>query len=257
MPWQAELPFGNDKPLACNETSRTIALGDRIVPYVLRRSQRRSIGLQIDQRGLRVGAPTRASLSEVEALIRHHGDWIAQKLDEWRSRRRPDVLCITDGTRLPFLGQQLEIRTTTGTNRFHWKQATINTTPTLTLLLKTPVDAGRILERALREHALSDFSFRLAETARAFGVTPPPLALTSARTRWGSCSRLSGIRLNWRLIHFPPHIVDYVIAHELAHLKEMNHSPRFWQHVGEIYPDYRTARKELNQLAAHCPQWQK
>ena len=77
---QAELPFFSDRA-ASGETTRTIALGDRIVPYTLRRSRRRSIGLTIDQRGLRVGAPHRAPLMEVETLIRKHGDWVAQKLD--------------------------------------------------------------------------------------------------------------------------------------------------------------------------------
>ena len=83
----------------------------------------------------------------------------------------------------------------------------------------------------------------------------PRLTLSAARTRWGSCSLRSGIRLNWRLIHFPLHVIDYVVAHELAHLREMNHSPRFWSVVGQLYSDYRAARDELKALAAHCPHW--
>lgn len=254
MPWQPELPFGDDKPLAENETSRTIALGDRIVPYILRRSHRRSIGLQIDQRGLRVGAPQRATLGEVEALIRKHGDWVAQKLDEWREQRRPELLTIADGLRLPLLGRTVEIRLSSGGNRFQWKDTD---DPTLTLCLRHADAAGSVLERALRERALTWFAGRLDEFSRHLGLTPPPLALSSARTRWGSCSRSSGIRLNWRLIHFPPHVVDYVVAHEIAHLREMNHGPRFWRHVGEIFPDYLAARAELRQLATRCPQWRK
>ena len=80
MPWQAELPLGSERPLAADETPRTIALGDRIVPYVLRRTRRRTIALSIDHRGLRVGTPTRASLGEVEALILQHSAWVAKKL---------------------------------------------------------------------------------------------------------------------------------------------------------------------------------
>lgn len=251
MPWQAELPFADDPPpLAENEVSRTIALGDRIVPYVLRRSRRRSIGLQIDQRGLRIGAPLRASLADVESLIRKHGDWVAQKLDEWRSRRRPQTLTIGEGTRLPLLGQPLEIHLATGNSRFLWQDQT-----QLTLFLRHEADAGRVLERALREKAADWFGLRLLEFSGRLGLTPPPLSLSSARTRWGSCSRISGIRLNWRLIHFPPAIIDYVVAHELAHLKEMNHGPRFWNQVGELFPDYRWARNELKRLAAECPHW--
>lgn len=252
MPQQAELPFPGARPLAANETPRTIALGERIVPYVLRRARRRTIGLTIDHRGLRVGAPPRASLQEVEALIRQHRAWVEQKLDEWRSRRRPEALAIVDGARLPMLGEALQIRLAQGSNRALWS---VHGELTLTLCLRSPDDAGRLLEKALRERARTLFAQRLAHYAQQLALPVPPLALSAARTRWGSCSARSGIRLNWRLIHFPRDIVDYVVAHELAHLREMNHSPRFWAVVAQLYPDYQAARGELRRLAAHCPQW--
>ena len=252
MPRQAELPFPGTKPLATNETPRTIALGDRIVPYVLRRARRRTIGLSIDHRGLRVGAPPRASLNEVEALILQHRDWVAQKLDEWRSRRSAEPLPITDGVRLPMLGEALQIRLAPGSNRAIWSASG---EAALTLCLRSPGDAGRLLEKTLRERARALFAERLAHYAQQLALPVPPLALSAARTRWGSCSTRSGIRLNWRLIHFPREIVDYVVAHELAHLREMNHSPRFWAVVRQLYPDYQAARGELRRLAAHCPHW--
>ena len=252
MPWQPELPLAGEKPLAADETPRTIALGDRIVPYVLRRARRRTIGLTIDHRGLRVGAPPRARLREVESLILRHGDWVAQKLDEWRSRRRPEVLKIVDGVCLPLLGGSLEIRLALGSNRVLWNELAA---PVLTLCLRSPAHAGRVLEKALREKALALFAERLKHYTARLGLAVPPLTLSAARTRWGSCSSKTGIRLNWRLVHFAPHVVDYVVAHELAHLREMNHSPRFWAVVGQVYPDYKTTREELKSLAAHCPQW--
>ena len=252
MPWQAELALSREKPLAGNESPRTIALGERIVPYVLRRSPRRSIGLSIDHRGLRVGAPQRASLSEIESLIRRHSDWVAGKLDEWCGQRRPQALQIRDGVQLPWLGRLLEVRLACGNNRGLWNE---QAAPVLTLFLRTPTDAPRILEKALRERALRLFAERLEHYAQALGLRVPPLSLSSARTRWGSCSQRTGIRLNWRLIHFPLHIVDYVAVHELAHLREMNHSARFWAVVGEVFPDYRQARQDLKQLAATCPHW--
>ena len=76
----------------------------------------------------------------------------------------------------------------------------------------------------------------------------PALTLSNARTQWGLCREDGQVRLNWRLIHLPLHLVDYVVAHELAHLREMNHSARFWAVVGALYPDYRQARSELR----HC-----
>lgn len=239
--------------LGTDETARTIALGDRIVPYVLRRARRRTIGLTIDQRGLRVGAPPRATLKEIEALIRRHGAWVASKLDEWRTRRQATTLSIEDGALLPFFGQTLTLRLTRGANRAQWTLPP--DVPALTLALRTPADAGRVLERALQEHARAWFTRRLQHYGAQMQLPVPPLSLSSARTRWGSCSLTSGIRLNWRLVHFPPHVVDYVVVHELAHLREMNHSRRFWAIVGEHYPAYRSARDELKRLAPGLPIW--
>ena len=274
MPWQAELPLGGEKPLAADETPRTIALGDRIVPYVLRRARRRTIGLSIDHRGLRVGAPRRASLGEVEALILRHSEWVAKKLEEWRTRRRPEALKISDGMRLALLGGSLVVRLALGSNRVLWNtqraggsglltdfateaasERSKELTPELTLFLRGPEHSGRLLEKALREKAREFFSGRLAHYAGQLAVDQPALTLSAARTRWGSCSVKSGIRLNWRLIHFPPHVVDYVVIHELAHLRQMNHSRRFWAVVEQHCPDYLRTRGELKQLAATCPQW--
>lgn len=253
MPQQAELPFAaipGEKPLAADETPRTIALGERIVPYVLRRAKRRTIGLTIDHRGLRVGAPPRASIKEVESLILRHGTWVTEKLDEWRTRRRPEVLQITDGMRLPLLGQVLEVRVAVGANRALWNALT---PPVLTLFLRSPDDAARVLENALRKRALALFGERLALFAAGMGLALPPLSLSSARTRWGSCSLKTGIRLNWRLIHFPPPVIDYVVVHELAHLREMNHSAAFWRTVASVVPDYAALRRCLRDEPA--PRW--
>ena len=253
MPLPAESLSVTARPLGADETPRSIALGERVVHYVLRRAKRRSIGLTIDHRGLRVGAPRRATLGEVEALILRHRDWVAQKLDEWQERPQRQALTISDGLQLPLLGRTLEIRLASGSNRAVWNEA--GPISILTLCLRAPSDVGRLLEKALREKALSVFSERYHLFAKRLGVTPPPLSLSSARTRWGSCSLRSGIRLNWRLIFFPLASIDYVVAHELAHLHEMNHSQRFWALVAELYPDFRQAREELKQRAASVPLW--
>ena len=253
MPLPAENLSSTGTPLGADETPRSIALGERVVHYVLRRAKRRSIGLTIDHRGLRVGAPRRATLSEVEALILRHRDWVAQKLDEWQQRPQRQSLTLTDGLQLPLLGSTLELRLTCGSNRVVWNEA--GPVRVLTLCLRAPSDAGHLLEKALREKALSVFSERYRLFASRLGVTPPPLSLSSARTRWGSCSLRSGIRLNWRLIFFPLDSLDYVIAHELAHLREMNHSQRFWMVVEGLYPNFRQARDELKKRAADVPLW--
>jgi len=241
------------EPPQAGETSRSIVLGDRPISYVLRRSRRHTIGLSIDQHGLRVGAPQRASLREVESLIRQHGEWIGRKLDEWQNRRPPERLQIVDSVQLPLLGSPLSIRLALGANRIVWNLQAAERV--LTLCLRSPTEAPRLLEKALRERARSLFSERIDHYLPQLGVARPPLSLSAARTRWGSCSLRSGIRLNWRLIHFAPPLIDYVVVHELAHLREMNHSERFWAIVAALYPDYRSARAELKRCATNCPHW--
>ena len=253
MPSLAEPPGSDERPLAAGETWRTIALGERTVAYVLRRARRRTIGLSIDHRGLRVGAPPRASLRDVESLIVEHGEWIGRKLDEWRTRCPPQPLAIIDGMQLPLLGKPITIRLALGNNRCLWNPQ--GAEPALTLCLRAPAAAPRVLEQAWRENARALFVERLAHYAPLLGVALPPLAVSAARTRWGSCSRRSGIRLNWRLLHFPLPVLDYVVVHELAHLREMNHSERFWSLVAQIYPDYGAARAELKKRALDCPHW--
>ena len=113
--------------------------------------------------------------------------------------------------------------------------------------------AAQLLEAALRDKARGIFAERLATHAPRLGVAVPPLRLSSARTRWGSCSHHGGISLNWRLVFMPIAVIDYVVCHELAHLKEMNHSPRFWSVVEQLCPDWRRLRLELRQQARQIP----
>lgn len=229
-------------PPAAPEAARRIVIGDQTVAYLLRRSARRTIGLSIDHRGLRVGAPPRARLGDIENLIREHGQWVLDKLAAWRQRPAPTKLEIADGTVIPLLGGECVI-TLTPLGRARWQFGP----QTLYLHPGATASAAQLLEKALRDKARTVFAERLALYAPRLGVAAPPLRLSSARTRWGSCSHHGGISLNWRLVFMPLPVVDYVVCHELAHLKEMNHSPRFWSVVEQLCPDWRARRLELRQ----------
>jgi len=230
------------------EPARRIVIAGQAVSYELRRSQRRTIGLSIDHRGLRIGAPTRARIGDIENLIHEHGQWVLDKLAAWRERPAPTRLAVADGTVISVLGEALAIAFTT-IGRARWQFG-----PGRLYLRVTPgTDANALLEAALRDKARTVFTDRLAIHAPRLGVAPPPLRLSSARTRWGSCSHHGGIALNWRLILMPLPLVDYVVCHELAHLKEMNHSPRFWSVVEQLCPDWQTLRRELRQQARLIP----
>jgi predicted metal-dependent hydrolase len=231
--------------------TRSILLAGQQIAYHLRRSRRRTIGLTIDQRGLRVGAPLQARLGDIESLILQHGQWVLDKLAAWRERPAAEKLALTDGMVIFALGAALTA-TITPSSRQRW----LFSGDKLHLFVPPAVAAGTVLEKALREKARVVFAERLAHFAPALGVAPPPLRLSSARTRWGSCSHHGGISLNWRLVFMPLPVVDYVVAHELAHLREMNHSPRFWSVVEQLCPDWRLRRLELRQLGRQIPQFQ-
>jgi hypothetical protein len=108
-----------------------------------------------------------------------------------------------------------------------------------------PGDIARTVTEWLREQALACFHTRIAHYAPRLRVPAPELRLSEARTRWGSCHPAGRVLINWRLIQMPLRLVDYVVVHELAHLKEMNHSPRFWRTVASIIPDYAARRTEI------------
>lgn len=235
------------------DPARRIVIAGQAVDYQLRRSSRRTIGLAIDARGLRVGAPLRASLGDIEALIRQHGQWVLDKLDDWRQRPARERLPITDGCVISVLGEPLTVSFTPAPRR-DWRRGWQIAPGRLQLALPAGGDANALCETALRAHARDDFARRLAEQAARFGVPTPPLRLSSARTRWGSCSASGRISLNWRLIFLPPALVDYVVIHELAHLREMNHGPRFWSLVGQLCPDWRARRLELRHRGRDIPE---
>lgn len=234
-------------PAAPVAKTRHLQLGARIVAYELRQAAGRRLAITIDERGLRVGAPRHLPVYEIEAFVRSHGDWVAKKLDEFAARQTCRHLAIRDGVRLPLLGAEATVRVVAGANRSQWRD------DTLILAARPTADLDALARRALRRRALLHFDDRLRHFAALLGRPAPKLGLSSASTRWGSCSAKSGIRINWRLVHLPPHCADYVIAHELAHLIEMNHSPRFWAVVASLYPDWRTVRAELKERAAEIP----
>lgn len=226
--------------------TRHLLIGGRIVEYRLKRGAKR-LSLTIDERGLRIGAPRGASPDGIEAFVKGHGDWVLKKLGELAHASQPRYLTIKDGTRLPLLGTNAEVRVLPGANRVRW------IADILVLEARPEADLARLATRALQQRALTHFAGRLAHYTGQLDLAAPRLGLSSAQTRWGSCSRQGGIRVNWRLIHLPAHLGDYVVAHEVAHLLEMNHSARFWAVVGSVYPDWKAARAELKQRATSLP----
>jgi len=241
-----QLELFRTPPMPVVEKVRHLVIAGRIVAYQLKRDRRR-LSLRIDERGLRVGAPRTATLAEIEAFIQRHGAWVVEKLAEFSAHDARRHLAIHDGARLPLLGGEACVHITCGANRAYWQEGE------LWLAVREGADLSALVRRALMRRALDHFQPRLVEMAARLNLPAPRLSLSSARTRWGSCSRKSGIRLNWRLIHLAPPLIDYVIAHEAAHLVEMNHGVRFWRIVASLHPDWRTARAALKREGARLP----
>ena len=232
------------KSLPASET-RTLSLDGREIPYLLKRSlKRRTIGLRIDHRGLTVNAPQRAAYSRLEQVLQERSGWLFDKLREWQERQPASFNC-ADGETLLFLGSELVLRLMEGGPR---------TQPRLleddTLVVSVP-DAGdaavirRKLEQWYRAEARRHFVQRLEHYAGCMGLALRNVALSGARTRWGSCNSRGDIRLSWRLIQAPISQIDYVVVHELAHIRELNHSSRFWAIVEETLPHYAAAQRAL------------
>ena len=223
----------------------TARLAGREVQYTLVRSRRRSIGLQVDDRGLTVRMPLRASRRWLQGVLEQHALWILGKLDQWAARPRP--VDWDEGATFPLLGRRFAYapRTDGDFEMIELRGGQLG------LPLSTGVSPAEVQRRVggwYRAQALAWYRERVGEFSGRLGVPVPEVALSNARTQWGSCSLSTGIRLSWRLIMLPPRLVDYVVAHEVAHLLEMNHSPRFWSVVARLYPDYASARRELSAL---------
>ncbi|WP_047392668.1 M48 family metallopeptidase [Chitinibacter sp. ZOR0017] len=208
------------------------------IPYQVSRSaRRRSIGLKIDAGGLTVILPARAPLAEAERVIQLKLTWIQTKLAQWTAQ--PPALGPAPwrwGDEVRWLGAP---RRLLPASRTRLTEAELHLAAAREDLL-TPA-----LVRFYQRSARAYFAERVPFWAARMGLQPQRILLTSARTRWGSCTSQGAIRLNWRLLQAPAAVIDYVIIHELAHLREMNHSAQFWALVAQACPDWRQYRAWL------------
>ncbi len=237
---------------------RQVVLSGERCSYTLRRARRRTIGFQIDDRGLTVSAPRWVSLRDIEVAIVEKERWIRTRLEQWRqwrAKRQLPQVNFAEGGRLPFLGTTITLRL-----RADLRASELAAGPDGDeLRLALPADAAEVQVRDavqawLKEQATRVLGERLEALSTRNGVRYSSWALSSARSQWGSCAADGRIRLNWRLVHFTLPVIDYVVAHELAHLKELNHGPQFWAQVARLLPGFEAAREHIrNEDLASLP----
>ena len=237
------------------QAEREVRLGEHMVAYALRRARRSSIGFVVSAEGLQVNAPRWVSLQNIDSAVQAKSGWILRKLQEQRDRaRRVESARIEwrDGTSLPFLGETviLVLDPRVAGAVLNTDAQSLPGVPRLTLHIglphtATPEQIRDVVQSWLQRQARRIFEERCAVFTQRLNVRMKRLSLSSAATRWGSASADGAIRLNWRLVHFALPVIDYVVTHELAHLREMNHSPAFWDVVRSVLPDYEQSRVAL------------
>ncbi|MBU6994452.1 M48 family metallopeptidase [Ferrovum myxofaciens] len=208
------------------------------LPYRLVRSpRRRTIGLKIDEQGLTVFAPPNLPGAQLETLIQTRAAWIRTK---WTECCQKSALRVVprEGALLPYLGRTVRLSLDSGPTHLEGEVLYLN---------PGRGDITVALQRWYQAQALPFFLPRVAHYAGQLGVPLPAVALSNARRRWGSCHARGMIRLNWRLLKASLAEMDYVIAHEVAHLRHMNHGPTFRETLQCLYPNHAEAHRTLRE----------
>lgn len=237
------------------QANHEIRLGEVLVAFELKRLKRRSIGMYVGPDGLSVRAPRWVGWPEIEQTLREKSRWICAKLREQRDlQQRQEAARIEwkEGATLQLFGDPVILVLDPRVCGVQLNQAAggLPGVPRQTLHVGLPqtATAEQIRDTVnawMQRQAMDVFQARVAHFAQALQVQVRSVKLSNARTRWGSATSNGDIRLHWRLVQFSEAIIDYVVAHELAHLREMNHSPRFWDVVASVMPQYDQMREHL------------
>ena len=241
------------------QANRQAVLQGQVVGYWFRRGQRRTIGFSVGPQGLSVSAPRWTPLAAVDAALQTKADWVLRKLAQVEQRHavlQAAQVDWADGTGLAWLGGTVTVRL--GQPLVHRVAPAPGAAGPDTLWVALPATATAAqlrdaVQAWMMQAAHTHFVQRLDHFASLLGVRWTVLKLSAAATRWGSAKADGSIRLHWRLVQFAPAVVDYVVAHELAHLRHMDHSDRFWQTVASVVPDYAALRARLK--GERLPPW--
>jgi predicted metal-dependent hydrolase len=218
-----------------------LQVGSRSVPLLFVHHPRaRRYLLRLRPDGIaRVTIPSRGSISAARDFASRNIAWLEQQFQRLAEPPNHPVAW-SPGTEIHFRGNLVRVETGDGKIRFGTEQ------------IKAPDQAADLrpaIQQHLRELARRELASRVSELAALHGIDVTRVTVRNQKSRWGSCSRRGTISLNWRLIQAPAFVRDYIILHELAHRRQMNHSDKFWQEVERLCPDYLTAERWIRQRA--------
>jgi predicted metal-dependent hydrolase len=263
--------------------NRQLRLPTAVLGYHLKRGKRTTVGMSVGIEGVTVNAPRWSTVGDIEAVLLSKADWLIAKLQEMQARGKELAsahIQWADGVVLPVLGCSVcvsldpshqfvksghALHTLAG-HDVQWHDSGAWSANGEVLSDGTPLRLFVALPQAATANQIRDitqawlmrlatlvFAQRLDRYAHTLNVRYTQLKLSSASTRWGSATSQGHIRLNWRLVHGPLSVVDYVVVHELSHLREMNHGPQFWGTVASVMPEFEHHRDHLKSL--QLPVW--
>jgi predicted metal-dependent hydrolase len=218
----------------------TLQVGSRSVSLLFVQNHRaRRYLLRLKSDGVaRVTVPKRGSISTAREFVGKNIGWLEQQIQRLEAQPKKTAEWRL-GTEIYFRGEQVKIEVETANQ--------IRFCSELLSLRDVSVDLRPAIQKHLRKLAQKELPVRVMELAALHGIQISRVSVRNQKSRWGSCSRRGTISLNWRLIQTPDFVRDYIILHELAHCRQMNHSDRFWQEVERLCPDYSVAERWLKQ----------
>lgn len=213
----------------------------RVIPIQVResaRARRMSLRVRRNERDVVLVLPPRISVALAESFVLRHRDWVAARFD-----RLPEGIPLADGALVPLRGK---LHRVTWSGRLRGI-AQVRSEDAVIEVSGAPESLPRRLTDFLKAEARRDFEEAVARHARSLGVTIRRIRIKDTRSRWGSCSASGDLAFSWRMIMAPPFVLDYLAAHEVAHRREMNHSPRYWALVRSLPVNVDAAERWLNE----------
>jgi len=210
------------------------------INYELIKKNRRTISLKITPKGLVVNAPILMTHYKIDQLLQKKSKWIQKKLLLTSYNEEPFE--IQNGVKFKILDKELVVTLKVGKNNISIEGSRCF------IRFKSLSDHLKLKKIFLiwiKIYALKYFTERVENLCKKNNLKVQATLISNAKTRWGSCNTRKEIRLNWRLIQSPQYVIDYVICHELSHLKFMNHSSDFWQQVQLLFPNHKEAELYL------------
>ncbi len=214
---------------------------------VKRTNRRKTVSIKIDEGSVKVTVPKSVSSHRIREFISKREGWIKGKLNQQISIKPKKTIKYVDGSVVPYLGKDYRLKFLTG-DLLSVKMKNRSFVITIPEGQKSkPKVIKNLLENWYKKHAKIHLEEKTKKFSETMGVNPKSIMIKNYKSRWGSCSSDGELSFNWRIILTPHRIVDYVVVHELCHLLEHNHSPKYWSHVKRYIPNWKDCRNWLKE----------